>query len=208
MLTEPFIKFRHWRDIKWVSVLQHTMSLLPSFFKQSSASVKTSSRPFSPNPVKINRFKSMFRLIHGNPTNSLVPSVEPIEGQEAVAGGHGLHDLTRLDPVTITVANPPTCSSKDLVGQSTIQRPNIQEGPASDVTPQLPHPHPIPAQDSNEPPNTVHQILATARSAAKMGLEVVKDASSAFPPLNSVAGGLCTILKHIEVNVSPSVCLK
>lgn len=195
-------------DIRETSVLQHTMSLLPPFLKQSSASVKTSSRPFSPDPVKPNRFKSVFRSIRRNPTSSLVSSVEPIKGQDAVVGGHGLHDLTRLDPVIVIVANPPTHSADDLVGQSTMESPNIHERPASDVTPPVPHLHPIYAQDSNEPPNTVHSILATARSAAKMGLEIVKDASSAFPPLNSVAGGLCMILKHIEVNVPPSGCLK
>jgi hypothetical protein len=39
----------------------------------------------------------------------------------------------------------------------------------------------------------------TASSAAKLLLRTVKEASDAFPPLKSVAGGLCAILDNCEV---------
>jgi hypothetical protein len=40
----------------------------------------------------------------------------------------------------------------------------------------------------------------TASSAAKLLLRTVKEASDAFPPLKSVAGGLCAILDNCEVS--------
>jgi hypothetical protein len=76
----------------------------------------------------------------------------------------------------------------------------------SGVTPQPPLP--IPAQGCDESPSTIPSVLATARSAAKMGLEVLRDASNAFAPLTSVAAGLCTVLKHFEVRVPLSGDLK
>jgi len=39
----------------------------------------------------------------------------------------------------------------------------------------------------------------TVSSAAKLALRTVKEASDAFPPLKSVAGGLCAILDNCEV---------
>ena len=39
----------------------------------------------------------------------------------------------------------------------------------------------------------------TTSSAAKLFLRTVKEASDAFPPLKSVAGGLCAILDNCEV---------
>jgi len=39
----------------------------------------------------------------------------------------------------------------------------------------------------------------TASSAAKLLLRTVERASDAFPPLKSVAGGLCAILENCEV---------
>ena len=39
----------------------------------------------------------------------------------------------------------------------------------------------------------------TTSSAAKLFLRMVKETSDAFPPLKSVAGGLCAILENCEV---------
>jgi len=42
-------------------------------------------------------------------------------------------------------------------------------------------------------------LKSTTSSAAKLFLRTVKEASDAFPPLKSVAGGLCAILDNCEV---------
>ena len=50
------------------------------------------------------------------------------------------------------------------------------------------------------------ELKHTASAAAKLLLRTVKEASDAFPPLRSVAGGLCTILDNCEVRPA-IVCL-
>jgi hypothetical protein len=54
------------------------------------------------------------------------------------------------------------------------------------------------AADENRP-----DWKSTASSSAKLVLRAVRDSADAFPPLKSVAGGLCSILENYEVRCFP-----
>jgi hypothetical protein len=64
--------------------------------------------------------------------------------------------------------------------------------------PEDPHPdgsvEPSVTTDENKP-----GWRSTASAAAKLLLRAVNQSSDAFPPLKSVAGGLCAILENSEV---------
>jgi hypothetical protein len=47
---------------------------------------------------------------------------------------------------------------------------------------------------------TLSDIISTAYKAAKVVLDITKESSSALPELNSVAGGILAIIKHVEVS--------
>ena len=44
---------------------------------------------------------------------------------------------------------------------------------------------------------------STMSATAKLVLYAVRDSADAFPPLKSVAGGLCSILENFEVSFTP-----
>ena len=48
-------------------------------------------------------------------------------------------------------------------------------------------------------PNDKSDLKSTTSSAAKLFLRTVERASDAFPPLKSVAAGLCAIMDYCEV---------
>ena len=56
-------------------------------------------------------------------------------------------------------------------------------------------------EDENKP-----DWKSTASATAKLFLRGVRDAADAFPPLKSVAGGLCFILDNCEVCSSAHMC--
>lgn len=89
----------------------------------------------------------------------------------------------------------------------------------------------VPLEDADDPANPDHtQVLhdgsgkdaagenqfdrrSTASAAAKLLLRTLRDSADAFPPLKSVAGGLCSILENYEVRLTPdasfgSQCLR
>ena len=65
----------------------------------------------------------------------------------------------------------------------------------------------IPPNESVEPTAAANENKrnwkSTASEAAKLLLRGVRDSADAFPPLKSVAGGLCFILENCEVGSPP-----
>jgi len=67
----------------------------------------------------------------------------------------------------------------------------------------------LPRQDDEGQPSGADQggsnLKSLASSTAKIFLRGVKESADAFPPLKSVAGGLCYILDNYEVRPSSSI---
>ena len=51
-------------------------------------------------------------------------------------------------------------------------------------------------------------LYSTVSAAAKLLLRTVRDSADAFPPLKSVAGGICSILDNYEVWFTPETLLE
>ena len=69
----------------------------------------------------------------------------------------------------------------------------------------LPEP-PAHTADSKAAPEKLDwkSIASTAYATTKLAIHLVKESSDVFPPLKSVAGGLCAILDHCEVHFTSS----
>jgi hypothetical protein len=59
----------------------------------------------------------------------------------------------------------------------------------------------IPGVETSHPGESTSAWKTTAKGAAKMALDVVKESSSVCSILQSAVGGLIALLKHYDVNV-------
>jgi len=117
----------------------------------------------------------------------------PESGQERTDGGGKKAGPRSKSDVRRT---PTPSILQDPESESTWAAP-FQSPPLTDdaANPAVPGPIRVDASTSKEKSEWKY----TVSSAAKLTLRTVKEASDAFPPLKSVAGGLCAILDNCEV---------
>ena len=94
-------------------------------------------------------------------------------------------------------------------GRRRTPTPSILQDPESESTWAAPFQSPPLTDDAANPAvlgaaasKDESEWKRTVSSAAKLALRTVREASDAFPPLRSVAGGLCAILDNCEVRSS------
>lgn len=97
--------------------------------------------------------------------------------------------------IELTAPHPPAPSSETEPqinsGTAVEDAPGIAAPPATDEAPSLDQTSPHPQPGST--------WVGTSWNAAKLILDVIKEASDVFPPLKSAAGGLSAAIKHVEV---------
>jgi len=114
-------------------------------------------------------------------------SKERTDADEKETGPRSKSDIRRTPTPSIL---------QDPESESTWATP-FQSPPLTDdaANPAVPGPIRVGASTSKDKSEWKH----TVSSAAKLTLRAVREASDAFPPLKSVAGGLCAILDNCEV---------
>ena len=121
-------------------------------------------------------------------------------GSSQERGGSGRNRAGQVDPPRsepdVGRRTPTPSILQDSESESTRTTP-FQSPPLTNdaANPTVPGPVRVGTTTSRDKSEWIH----TASSAAKLFLRTVERASDAFPPLKSVAGGLCAILDNCEV---------